>query len=84
MNHYVNWLHDVAKLVYIVGNYDQAVKIKKWLDPSDNKYCLPYPETKFFSGVSNNSPRKLSRRLRSKVPGKASSEPTGSRKPFRK
>lgn len=84
MNHYVNWLHDVAKLVYIVGNYDQAAKIKKLLDPSDNKYCLPHSETKFFSGVSNNSPRTLSRRLRSKVPAKVLSGPTGSRKPSRK
>jgi len=62
MNHYVNWLHDVAKLVMIVGNYDQTAKIKKWLDPADNKYSLSYPETKFFSDVSNNFLNKLSRR----------------------
>ena len=37
MNPYVNWLLDVAKLVYLVGNYEQTAKLKKLLDSNDPK-----------------------------------------------
>lgn len=39
MNHYVGWLHDVAKLVYLVGNYERTATIKKLLEPTDQKYA---------------------------------------------
>ena len=42
MNHYVNWLHKVAKLVFLVGNYEQTAKLKKYLDSNDPKYPLPH------------------------------------------
>lgn len=37
MNPYVNWLLDVTKLVYLVGNYEQTAKLKKLLDSNDPK-----------------------------------------------
>jgi len=37
MNPYVNWLLDVSKLVYLVGNYEQTAKLKKLLDSNDPK-----------------------------------------------
>jgi hypothetical protein len=48
MNHYVNWLHDVAKLVYLVGNFEMTGKLKKILDPADPKYPLPYQTSHFL------------------------------------
>ena len=38
MNQYVSWLHEVAQLVYLVGNYEQTSQLKKFLDPGDSKY----------------------------------------------
>ena len=40
MNQYVSWLHDVAQLVYLVGNYEQTSQLKKFMDPGDAKYLL--------------------------------------------
>lgn len=38
MNLYANWLHDVGKLVYIIGNFTETAQVKKILDPADPRY----------------------------------------------
>lgn len=38
MNHYVGWLHEVGKLVYIIGSLDKTTQVKAKLDPNDSKY----------------------------------------------
>lgn len=48
MNPYVNWLLDVSKLVYLVGNYEQTAKLKKLLDPNDPKYTSLHPQKQDF------------------------------------
>jgi len=38
MNLYANWLHDVGKLVYIIGNFSETAQLKKILDPADPRF----------------------------------------------
>lgn len=38
MSLYANWLHEVGKLVYLIGNFSDTAQLKKILDPADPKY----------------------------------------------
>jgi hypothetical protein len=54
---YANWLHEVGKLVYIIGNLNETALIKKTLDPADPKYLHLHPEIVSTFAVWRNFPR---------------------------
>jgi len=54
MNLYANWLHDVGKLVYIIGNFTDTAQLKKILDPVDPRYEDTHSEIAFTLGPTRS------------------------------
>lgn len=79
MNHYVGWLHEVGKLVYIIGSLDKTTQVKAKLDPNDSKYQPYKSEIALIFAALNNFQETLSRKKNLKCE-KVSWEQTGSAK----
>lgn len=53
---YSNYITEVGKLVYLIGEIETTSNFKKMLDPNDRKYALPKADPNSSSSVSTSCP----------------------------